>query len=49
MSKINDPHHKILQNIFPKSNNIQPMSKKSKKMFTSILNGLRDGEKSLDT
>ena len=46
MSKINDPHHKILQNIFPKSNNIQPMSKKSKNLFTAILNGLRDGEKS---
>jgi hypothetical protein len=46
MSKIYDPYHKILRDILPDSNNIQPMSKKSKKMFTSILNRLREGDKS---
>ena len=46
MSKIDEPYNKIIRDYFPKDLNIQPMSKKTKQMFTSILSGLREGNQS---
>ncbi len=46
MSKTIDPYNKIIREYFPKDKNNSPMSKKTKQMFTSILNRLREGTKS---